>query len=103
MLGDVAGGFGLVQLPLDGPLLSLPAWVLELTRLPVRILAGDSDGLTPAERARPLHELLPGSLFEVLASCGHQLMLERPQIVTRHLRELLTALPAGDRVTASHG
>lgn len=58
-------------------------------RLPVRILAGDSDGLTPAERGRALHERLVDSQFEVLERCGHQLMLERPEVVNRHLRELL--------------
>jgi len=71
---------------------------LRTLRLPLRILAGDSDGLTPAERAQPLHELLPGSLFEVLAGCGHQLMLEKPWIVTRHLRELL-ATPSATGAT----
>ncbi|KAF1072579.1 MAG: hypothetical protein GAK45_00169 [Pseudomonas citronellolis] len=62
-------------------------------RLPVGILAGDSDGLTPAERGRVLHERLPGSTFEVLAECGHQLMLERPARVNQHLQQLLSALP----------
>ncbi|WP_400638471.1 alpha/beta fold hydrolase [Pseudomonas aeruginosa] len=67
----------------------LPEDELDRLRLPVRILAGDSDGLTPAERGRALHERLVDSQFEVLERCGHQLMLERPEVVNRHLRELL--------------
>ncbi|MDH1011133.1 alpha/beta hydrolase [Pseudomonas nicosulfuronedens] len=67
----------------------LPEAELDRLLLPVRIVSGDSDGLTPAERAQALHQRLPNSQFEVLENCGHQLMLEKPQIVTRHLRELL--------------
>ncbi|MFR0693165.1 alpha/beta fold hydrolase [Enterobacterales bacterium AE_CKDN230030158-1A_HGKHYDSX7] len=69
----------------------LPEHELDRLLLPIRILSGDSDGLTPAERARALHERLARSQFEVLENCGHQLMLEKPQIVNRHLRELLAA------------
>ena len=69
----------------------LPEGELERLLLPVRIVSGDSDGLTPAERARALHERLPNSHFEVLEHCGHQLMLEKPQAINRHLRELLAS------------
>lgn len=69
----------------------LPEGELERLLLPVRIVSGDSDGLTPAERALALHERLPNSHFEVLENCGHQLMQEKPQAINRHLRELLAS------------
>lgn len=69
----------------------LPERELDRLLLPVRIVSGDSDGLTPADRAQALHQRLPNSSFDVLENCGHQLMLEKPQIVNRHLRELLAA------------
>lgn len=72
----------------------LPEHELGRLLLPVRILSGDSDGLTPAGRARALHKRLAHSQFEVLRHCGHQVMLEKPQIVNRHLRELLAIAPA---------
>ncbi|MBD1552622.1 alpha/beta fold hydrolase [Pseudomonas typographi] len=63
--------------------------------LPIHILAGETDGLTPPEAGRALHEHLPGSQFEVLA-CGHQLMLEQPGEVTDRLLALLARV-AGAR------
>lgn len=63
---------------------------LESLRLPIEILAGETDGLTPVEAGRALHRQLPGSRFEVLA-CGHQLMLEKPAQVNERLLALLQA------------
>ncbi|WP_345891126.1 alpha/beta hydrolase [Burkholderia sp. Ax-1719] len=57
--------------------------------LSVVVLSGDSDGLTPAEGGRALALALPAARFEVVARCGHQLMLERPDAVNAALRSLL--------------
>ncbi len=46
--------------------------------LPVRIIAGASDGLTPPAAGQALSRALPAATFEVLADTGHQIMLERP-------------------------
>jgi len=51
--------------------------------LPISILAGNSDGLTPASAGQALAERLPNARFEVLARCGHQLMLEQPEAVLK--------------------
>lgn len=60
--------------------------------LPVFILAGDSDGLTPATSGQALAEHLPDARFELLGDCGHQLMLEQPGAVLKALRVLLATL-----------
>ncbi|KAF1030777.1 MAG: Epoxide hydrolase B [Pseudomonas sp.] len=49
--------------------------------LPVSVLAGETDGLTPARAGEALAGALPNADFQVLAQCGHQLMLEKPQAV----------------------
>ncbi|WP_297845548.1 alpha/beta hydrolase [Pseudomonas sp.] len=75
------------------PLMSQAQWPtlaqLDELALPVNILAGDSDGLTPANAGEALHKCLKNSRFKVLANCGHQLMLEKPDEVLQSLRELL--------------
>jgi pimeloyl-ACP methyl ester carboxylesterase len=57
--------------------------------LPVSVLAGDSDGLTPASGGEALARQLPNADFQVLAECGHQLMLEKPGEVLAALQRLL--------------
>ncbi|MBP6903488.1 MAG: alpha/beta fold hydrolase [Burkholderiaceae bacterium] len=49
--------------------------------LPVQVLAGDRDGLTPADGARRLADALPGAELQVLERTGHQILLERPEAV----------------------
>ena len=46
--------------------------------LPVLILAGDHDGVTPPAFGEAVAKLLPDARFETLADCGHQIMLEQP-------------------------
>ncbi|NWD48842.1 alpha/beta fold hydrolase [Pseudomonas gingeri] len=57
-------------------------------RLPVEVVAGDSDGLTPASGGEALAEQLPDARFQVLEACGHQLMLEKPGQVLAAFRAL---------------
>lgn len=57
--------------------------------LPIYILAGDSDGLTPAVGGEALYRHLPNARFTVLEECGHQLMLEKPLAVNAALAALL--------------
>lgn len=49
---------------------------LESLQLPIGILAGETDDLTPVEAGRALHRQLPRWSFEVLA-CRHLLMLAK--------------------------
>ena len=64
--------------------------------LPVTILAGASDQLTPPQGAKVLAEHLPRASLEVLAGCGHQIMLEKPEVTNRALLSLLQASKDGD-------
>lgn len=61
---------------------------LAALKLPIRVIAGNADGLTPAQGARDLAERLPQASVEVLARCGHQIMLEQAQRVNRILLEI---------------
>ncbi|MFT4199090.1 MAG: alpha/beta hydrolase [Pseudoxanthomonas sp.] len=67
----------------------IPQAQLGVLSLPIHILAGDSDGLTPQAGAAALAQALPDGVLEVLPECGHQLMLERPALVNRALARLL--------------
>lgn len=57
--------------------------------LPVSIVSGDHDGLTPASGGEALARHLPNAQFSVLGQCGHQLMLERPAQVLAAIEQVL--------------
>ncbi|MFP3518291.1 alpha/beta hydrolase [Pseudomonas sp. SIMBA_077] len=57
--------------------------------LPIQVVSGDSDGLTPASGGEALARQLPNAHFEVLAQCGHQLMFERPSHVLQAFERLV--------------
>ncbi|TFY86801.1 alpha/beta fold hydrolase [Pseudomonas kairouanensis] len=57
--------------------------------LPISVLAGDSDGLTPASGGQALAAQVPNADFQVLEACGHQLMLEKPDAVLKAFNKLL--------------
>lgn len=75
--------------------------------IPVTVIAGDRDMITPAAHSAAIKEVLPGAELVVLESAGHLMMLEQPETVTRLLMELLArtgtvAAPAPTTVGA-HG
>ena len=59
---------------------------LDRLHLPVTILAGADDRLTPPPCAQNLAALLPCASVQVIAGCGHQIMLENPASVLAALR-----------------
>lgn len=63
--------------------------------LPVRILAGENDGLVPLAAASQLAAALPHATLAVLARCGHQIMLERPRETNATIEEAIAS--AGER------
>jgi pimeloyl-ACP methyl ester carboxylesterase len=72
--------------------------VLDSIRLPTVVVVGDHDLMTPVSHAKAMAAAIPGSSLEVLAGCGHMVMLER----RTEVNQLLTGLagagpgPAGD-------
>ena len=66
-----------------------------LTGVPVEVLVGDSDKLTPQRHSRQLAEALPGAALHVADRTGHMLIQERPQLVADAVERLLAAALAG--------
>ncbi len=69
----------------------------ELTALrsvPVEILVGDSDKLTPERHSRRLAEVLPDARLEPVPRTGHMLPQERPRLVTDAIERLLAQATA---------
>ncbi|MGR4883015.1 alpha/beta fold hydrolase [Streptomyces sp. LARHCF249] len=65
--------------------------------IPVTVVAGDSDMITPPGHSMAVKEALPDAELVILESTGHLMMLERPETVTRLVTELLArtgAVPA---------
>ncbi len=69
-----------------------------LSRVPVEVLVGSSDKLTPVRHSRQLAQALPDAAMHVEPRTGHMLLQERPQLVVDALGRLLAA--AVDRVVA---
>jgi pimeloyl-ACP methyl ester carboxylesterase len=70
-----------------------------MREVPVEILVGDSDKLTPKRHSRQLAEALPDAALHVAERTGHMLPQERPQLVTDAIERLLTGATA-DRLPA---
>ena len=45
--------------------------------------------MTPPRNARPLIDAIDGALVEIVADCGHMMMVERPDETLDALRRLL--------------
>src|SRR3978361_1328826 len=60
-----------------------------LAGVPVEILVGDSDKLTPKRHSHEMAESLPDAALHVVDRTGHMLPAERPQLVTDAIERLL--------------
>jgi pimeloyl-ACP methyl ester carboxylesterase len=60
-----------------------------LARVPVRVLVGNRDRLTPVKCTEAIVAALPHARLQVFDSCGHMLPLECPDAVTGALAELV--------------
>lgn len=59
-------------------------------QLPVRVLCGQHDRVTPPELAQELAATIPTSQLHLIDDSGHMLPLEKPAEVVSHLKALLT-------------
>jgi pimeloyl-ACP methyl ester carboxylesterase len=66
-----------------------------LRQVPVEILVGDSDQLTPERHSHQLADVLSHAALHVVERTGHMLTQERPHLVTDAIRRLLQAATAG--------
>ncbi|MFD8300742.1 alpha/beta fold hydrolase [Streptomyces sp. NPDC059690] len=69
--------------------------------MPVLVLAGIGDLVTPSEHSEAIADLLPDAELVLVPDAGHLVMLEHPEVVTDRLADLLTragAVPAGATV-----
>lgn len=72
-----------------------------LSSVPVRIVVGDLDKLTPVGHSKRLAAELAHADLRIESGCGHMVLTERPESVTAPLRELCRA--AADPSAASAG
>ena len=57
--------------------------------MPVSLIWGRDDKITPPDVAQEFNELLPNSELHWIDKCGHAPMMERPQEFNAHLRKFL--------------
>ncbi|MEU6825304.1 alpha/beta hydrolase [Streptomyces atriruber] len=57
--------------------------------LPVLVLAGDQDLVTPSEHSEAIAHLLPDAELVLVPDAGHLVMLEHPEVVMDRLADLL--------------
>jgi pimeloyl-ACP methyl ester carboxylesterase len=70
-------------------------------QVPVLVLAGVDDLVTPSEHSEEIARLLPDAELVLVPDAGHLVMLEHPEVVTDRLADLLVragAVPAGATV-----
>ncbi|WP_329220251.1 alpha/beta hydrolase [Streptomyces sp. NBC_01485] len=59
------------------------------TDMPVLVLAGIGDLVTPSEHSEAIADELPGAELVLVPDAGHLVMLEHPEVVTDRLADLL--------------
>jgi 3-oxoadipate enol-lactonase len=65
---------------------------LATINVPVLIVVGEDDALTPVAESRAMHAAIPGSLFEIIGGAGHVSNMERPAAFNHVLSEFLATL-----------
>lgn len=65
-----------------------------LAAVEVLVLVGAKDVVTPEAHSRAIADALPRATLVVVEGAGHMVALERPELVTQHLRDLLRRVPA---------
>ncbi|WP_113652343.1 alpha/beta fold hydrolase [Pedobacter namyangjuensis] len=65
---------------------------LQKITIPVSLIWGKQDKITPPEVAVEFHELLPNSELNWVDKCGHAPMMERPDIFNEYLQTFLNRI-----------
>ncbi len=61
-------------------------------RIPILVVAGDEDQITPAEGMKEMARAIPGAQFTVIPGSGHLAPLEHPQAVNDAVNAFLARL-----------
>jgi pimeloyl-ACP methyl ester carboxylesterase len=61
--------------------------LLRAAKIPIRIICGREDRLTPIARSQEIAEITPGARLSIVDDCGHMPLLERPQAATALMRD----------------
>ena len=75
--------------------------VLDSIRVPTLIAVGRDDAVTPPALHAAMAELIPGSTLAVVDRSAHMLPLEREELVSQHLVELVADAQASLRARAA--
>ena len=60
--------------------------------LPTLVIVGEADSLTPPDQARAMAQAVPGATLAVIAGAAHLPPMERPEEVTKRMREFIDAI-----------
>ncbi|MER7725441.1 alpha/beta hydrolase [Streptomyces sp. NPDC096323] len=71
--------------------------------VPVLILAGDKDLVTPSSHSEAIADLLPEAELVIVPDAGHLVMLEHPETVTDRLADLLVRAGAVPESSEARG
>jgi pimeloyl-ACP methyl ester carboxylesterase len=90
----------IAQAPVEGIVGALEAMMLRpdstatlaTIDVPVLIVVGEEDTLTPVKDSRAMQERIAGSRLEVIAQAGHLSSMERPAAFNHLVTEFLGAL-----------
>lgn len=63
---------------------------LDQIKIPVLILVGDQDKMTPVKNSQYLQENIPGAVLHIVPGAGHHLMLEKPAQTIAAMTDFLT-------------
>jgi pimeloyl-ACP methyl ester carboxylesterase len=66
--------------------------MLATLQMPVAVLCGRVDQITPLSLSREAAELIPGARLHIIEDAGHWTPMEKPEVVAEHLGRLLDAV-----------
>lgn len=73
-----------------------------LAGIPVLVVVGDSDLLTPPQHSRRLADAIPGSRFVLIAEAAHSPQLEYPGEISQLLLEMIDKVMVGVDIADDH-
>ncbi len=63
--------------------------VLPGIAIPVAVIVGEDDRLTPVGLSREIHDLTPHATLHVIPACGHLPPIEKPDVLATLIKQLL--------------